>query len=190
MYHRITLWLKFLILLWLLTSCDLSSNVAPTSQPASQTTNTNPSRPYPLPSGRPYPLATIPTALKTPVPPAAPPQPASGKASLAGVVYSPRMSMVLPQTQFYLTLGVGENNREIPPILIGPQETKGDIKAITDTKGQFVLKDIQPNNYYLIVWAPTYWIPAINSNIDPTPRLIQLQPNQQVQLGVVTVPWP
>jgi hypothetical protein len=100
------------------------------------------------------------------------------------------VSRVLAGTFFYLTRGVGEGQRTIPQLLIGPNDDRGDIRGQTDSKGQFALSDIPPGNYFLIVWAPYNWIPAENSPTDQTPRLIQLAPNQREALGVVIVPWP
>lgn len=149
--------------------------------------NFPPSYPYPgfqeLPSGDPRPIL-----VQAPIDA---PQPSPGRASISGVLYSYTMSRVLPQTMFYLTRAVGDDNRLIPAWLIGPQPEKGDIRGWTDAYGQFTLNDIPPGNYYLIVWSPYDWIPANNTdNHDLTPRLIVLEENQKKLLGIVYVSWP
>ena len=79
----------------------------------------------------------------------------------------------------------------MPVFLIGPEKSAGDIQGETDEGGRFVLNDIPPGNYYLIVWAPPYnWVPAENSSTDPTPRLIQLQAGKGEEMGIVYVAWP
>jgi len=91
---------------------------------------------------------------------------------------------------FYLTQAVGNSNSEIPTWLIGPEVEKGDIRGWTDTQGQFALNNIPPGKYYLIVWAPYDWIPAVKSDNDPSPLLIELSASQRQILGIVYVPWP
>ena len=116
------------------------------------------------------------------------PAPSSGKASVGGVIYTYTFSKILPGATFYLTHAVGEK-KQLPPLLVGPVQEAGDVTGITDDKGQFVLTNVPPGSYYLIVWSPPYtW--EIGEKQDRTPRLIELQANQTESLGVVYLPWP
>ncbi len=150
-------------------------------------TQSKPGNPYPGPEviaqGREV-------SIQFPVAPSDAPQPSSGKASISGALYSYTISRSLPRTIFYLTRAVGEGNKRMPSILIGPEEERGDIRGLTNEKSQFTLNNIAPGNYYLIVWAPYDWIPAVNSSDDPSLRLIELTAGQSKALGIVYVPWP
>ena len=118
------------------------------------------------------------------------PKPDAGKASISGLVYSPRMQIGVIKTGFYLTKGIGVNDRQISPILIGPDETKGDIRGYTDEKGVFRVNNLEPGNYYIILAAPNDWVPFERDATSAVPRLIELKANEQLALGVLYVPWP
>lgn len=118
------------------------------------------------------------------------PIPEAGKAAISGVLYTFSGQGPIPGTLFYLTPGRGDNNQDPPAVLVGPQEDKGDISGTSDSKGWIALNDIPPGNYFLVVWAPYNWILASESEVDDTPRLITLEPDQQLNLGVIYVSWP
>lgn len=90
---------------------------------------------------------------------------------------------------FYLTPAVGEDHRQMPTFLIGPHENAEDVRGYTDSNGQFVLDNVPPGNYYLIVWAPYDWVPAETSRADATPLLLELAPDQKKPLGIVYLGW-
>jgi hypothetical protein len=140
-----------------------------------------------------YPIAeggqNLPTQI-TPNPPADAPQPEPGKASISGTLYSPTQKMVIPDTQFYLTLGWGEDQREVPPVFIGPQVDKGDINLSSDSQGNFSANNIPPGNYYLVVWAPMTWDIAQISESDTQPYLLEIRSDQKYPLGIVYISWP
>lgn len=117
-----------------------------------------------------------------------PPIPEPGKASVSGLLYSFTGKGPIPGTLFYLT-PVGELD-DPPNVLVGPRSDQGDIRGISDDKGQIVLNNVPPGNYYLVVWAPYNWILAVESETDATPRLIILEPNQRVNLGIIYLSWP
>ena len=142
---------------------------------------------YPGPgatAARPSPIAA------TPVSPAAPPASKSGTAAISGVLYSYTIHNIIVQAPFYLTRAGGIDGRQLPPIIIGPDDKKGDIGGMSDDKGQFVVTDIPPGNWYLIVNAPADWIPAEISDKQQTPRLLELTADSQVSLGVVYLSYP
>ena len=91
---------------------------------------------------------------------------------------------------FYLTPAVGPDKRSMPSILIGPEESQGDIRGKTDASGIFTLNGIPSGNYFLIVWSPYNWPEADISATDPTPRLIELKAQQGEPLGAVYAGWP
>ena len=174
-----------------LMSCQTSTELPlPTSASAFI-----PSEVYPAPQNEisTYPMGdgeqTLPTQI-TPNPPADAPQPEPGKASISGTLYSPTQKMVIPDTQFYLTLGWGEDQREVPPVFIGPQVDKGDINLISDSQGNYSANNIPPGNYYLVVWAPMTWDIAQISESDTQPYLLEIRSDQKYPLGIVYISWP
>lgn len=118
------------------------------------------------------------------------PEPEPGKAAISGVLYTFMGEGPIPGTLFYLTPGRGDENRDPPSVLVGPREGQGDVRGDSNEKGWIALNDIPPGNYFLIVWAPYDWIVATESEFDDTPRLITLEPDQQLNLGVIYVSWP
>lgn len=117
-----------------------------------------------------------------------PPVPEPGKASISGLLYSISGKGPIPGTLYYLT---PSKEPDTPPnILVGPRDKGGDVRGTSDDQGRVVLNNIPPGSYYLVVWAPYNWVLAVESDIDMTPRVITLQANQQVNLGVVYLPWP
>ncbi len=142
----------------------------------------------PLPTHPPSPLSTPQNAK--PVAPAEAPPPIAGKASISGLLLSSRTGAIIPDTMFYLTPAVGPDKRSMPPILIGPEESQGDIRGKSDVTGAFTLNGIPPGNYFLIVWSPYNWPEADVSATDITPRLIELKAQQAEPLGDVYAGWP
>lgn len=130
------------------------------------------------------------SSIAAPQPPT-PPSPQPGKASVSGILYTFTGNAPIPGTIFYLTPAKEEDNGPRPPmVLVGPHEDQGDYRGTSGPHGEFTINDIEPGNYYLAVWAPYTWVLAINSPSDFTPRLIQLSPNDQINLGLVYVSWP
>jgi hypothetical protein len=119
------------------------------------------------------------------------PIPEEGKASIGGVLYNYLGRGVLPGTVFYLTPAVEEGGTIRPPVVyVGPREEAGDVRGQSGKQGQLIVNNIPPGKYYLAVWAPYDWILVVESETDPTPRLIVLEPDQQANLGIVYISWP
>jgi hypothetical protein len=91
---------------------------------------------------------------------------------------------------FYLTHALGDDHRLMPPVLMGPNDQNGDIRAYSNPKGQFSLHDVTPGNYFLIVSAPYNWAVGQISGTDSTPLLIELAAGDRKVLGIVYLPWP
>jgi hypothetical protein len=98
--------------------------------------------------------------------------------------------MVLPGTQAYLTPGWDDDQRSLPAAFVGPQPEKGDILFFSDNVGNFSIKNIPPGNYYLVVWAPLNWVVAQISETEAIPLLLEIKPDQRVNLGIVYLAWP
>jgi hypothetical protein len=150
----------------------------PASVPAS------PSYPGPAQMVTPYAIGELPEpVLKAG-------QPAEGLASLSGLLFAYPGRIKLADTVFYLTPAMGDNN-DVPVVFTGPDPEVGDITGRTDENGEFVLNDIPPGNFYLVVWSPQNWSLAVTST-DPStiPLLISLTPSQSLDLGVIQTEWP
>jgi hypothetical protein len=118
------------------------------------------------------------------------PETKNGKTYLRGILYSYTIDSIIPGTGIYLTPAVGDNNDEFPTMLVGPQESRGDTTTFSNLEGIFEFNDVEPGNYYLIVWAPLSWSVVINSETDQQPMLIELSADQQLDMGIALVSWP
>jgi hypothetical protein len=119
------------------------------------------------------------------------PAPQEGKASLSGVLYSPGVNRIIPGTQFYLTPAIEDNGQlYIPTMFVGPQVDKGDVAGMSNEKGQIMLDNVPPGNYYLAVWAIYNWPLAFGANDDKLPLLITVKAGDQRDLGLLYVEWP
>jgi hypothetical protein len=128
-------------------------------------------------------------AIPLEVPPDVP-VPEAGKAAISGVLYSIAGQSPIPGTLFYLTPGRGESQQDPPTVLAGPREENGDIRGTSDAKGWVSLSNVPSGNYYLVMWAPLDWLIALESEDDQTPRLIALEPDEQLNLELIHMTWP
>lgn len=171
------------LILRLLAACMLLAACARVPQPTIPTpTATPPPSPSaePTPSAAPHELVLI-----------EPPEPESSSVgSLAGALYSLSGRGPIPGTTFFLTAATGEGRTAPPSVLTGAKTTAGDILATSGANGEFAFDAIPPGRYYLAVWAPYDWILAVQSETDDTPRLIEVEAGQRLDLGRVDVPWP
>jgi hypothetical protein len=119
-----------------------------------------------------------------------PPTPAAGKASISGMLYSYAISRALPETVFYLTEPMIADGKVAYLVMLGPRKEIGDVFGVSDQSGGFVLSNIPPGDYCLLVWAPYDWIPAETSSQTHSPLLIRLAANQALDLGMIQLPWP
>lgn len=119
-----------------------------------------------------------------------PPETDAGKALLFGVLYSYTVNMVIPGTAVYLTPAIGENNDRVPPTLVGPQESRGDFVTTTDINGLILFNNVTPGNYYLIVWAPLNWTIVETSEVGQVPKIISVNADERIDIGIAYVSWP
>jgi hypothetical protein len=119
------------------------------------------------------------------------PAPQEGMASLSGVLYSPVVNRIIPGTQYYLTPAIEDNGQLfIPSMFVGPKEERGDVAGTTNEKGQLMLDNIPPGNYYLAVWTIYNWPLAFGAQEDALPLLITVAAGDQQDLGLLYVEWP
>jgi hypothetical protein len=173
----------------LLTACSSNvTTVSPTNVPSGTgypaMTGTQSADAYPGPNIAPNPTVDI-NKIN---PPKDAPQPENGKASISGILYSKTSFTALTNFLVYLTPAQGPDKNLVPPVLVGPLEDKGDVKAITDQTGKFEINNLAPGNYYFIVRNPTTYDVATVSMDTDTPRMITLSENQRLPLGIVIVP--
>lgn len=142
---------------------------------------------YPAPEGS---GAEVQPGMSVPVPPNDAPVPEAGMGSVSGVIYSFTIQMTLPDTDFYLSPGWGDNRKDPPAAFLGPQPEKGDIPLKADSTGAFSAANIPPGFYYLAVSAPLNWAAGVNSPEDSAMRLIEIKADEKTVLGVVYVSWP
>lgn len=116
-------------------------------------------------------------------------KPISGKASFSGIIYSYVMHQLIPNTAFYITPAIGKD-KSFPPIIAGPNVEQGDIYGFTDNNGGIVLNNIEPGNYYLIVWSPYNWTFAVIDMEEEKPMLFKLDEDKLLNSGVILVQWP
>lgn len=119
------------------------------------------------------------------------PIPKDGMASLSGLLYSPAINRIIPGTQFYLTPAIEDNGQlYIPSMFVGPQVEKGDVLGFSNEKGQIVLDNVPPGNYYMAVWTVYNWPLAFGAQEDNLPLLITVKAGEQRDLGLLYVEWP
>jgi hypothetical protein len=167
-------------------------------------TTTSPSSPAHTPSvqgaGRaPTPIAAEPKTFESPLtvesPLPTPPislvveTPKPGRSSVSGVIWSMGGNGPIPGTSLYLT-PVQSVDPESQPLILGPQNDRGDVRGVSDAEGRFVFANIPSGRYFLYVWAPLNWIAATqNPNTEDLFQIV-LAPDAVVDLGRVDVPWP
>jgi hypothetical protein len=140
----------------------------------------------------PLPTATVEVSPVAPTTPAieVPPPRESGLASLGGTLVTIYGDGPIPGTVFYLTRAIDDNGARPPSVLSGYHADRGDVRGTSGDHGELVLDAVPPGRYYLAVWAPYNWILAVESETDDTPRLIEVEAGQRLDLGRVDVPWP
>lgn len=176
-----------LLISWLITACAVNTPTPSSSDlayPVALPTST-------LSANEAYPTFRA-TPILTPVAPMEAPPPQPGKGSISGVLYAyAGVTGVLRGTTFYLTPAIGEDKRQIPPFLYGPDTNQGDIISITaDDTGFFALDNVPPGNYFIVVWAPLNWIPAEVSPTVNQARIVEVTEGGQNALGVLYLAWP
>lgn len=188
MRKRLYLFLQSLLLAGMMTAC---SNIGVGELTVVSKTSAPQQEGYPvvetLVAG--YPGQNTGAVFQTPEPPRDVPLPSEGKGVVSGVLYSMNAKVLIPGTLLYLTPAVGPEKRSVPPILTGPNESKGDIQGVSNDKGQFILTDVPPGNYFLVVSSPLSWSLAETPETGQ-PRLIEVAPDKIVPLGVVNLSWP
>jgi hypothetical protein len=142
---------------------------------------------YPAPLGRLEHKATVyPEGIFPPTPFFAPNVEKSAGA-IFGVLFSINYRMTIPDTELFLRI---VNDNDPLAFITGPDKSRGDIVGISDNQANFVIGNIPPERYWIIVWSPYGWDLANTSNTDTTPMIVTVQGNSTRNLGVVFVVWP
>jgi len=115
------------------------------------------------------------------------PDPSPGLGSLSAILYTPIQSRVIKNTAFYLMPAIGENNT-VPPIISGPDEKQGDVHGFTTNEGFLIMNNINPGQYYLVVWSPYNW--TLAENEEGIPLLIEIISGSKNNMEIINVPWP
>lgn len=182
-----TLSLRVIVALLMCQACSST----PINEAQQTPNNTKTTETYPAynPDFSSYPAPNFSTSI-TPEPPSSFNTLSSGKASVSGVLYSYTARMIIPATQLYLTPAVGDDQKQVPLVFIGPQISAGDIQTVTNEKGQFLISNVPPDNYYLAVWSPVGWSIAYQAEGSTEPLLIELIADQATALNIVYLAWP
>jgi len=130
------------------------------------------------------PVATVPIQPESLVVPT----PSPGKGILTGKLYTVTGNGPIPYTIFYLVPAIdGAEEKSLPEVL-SPQKARGDIQGKSDGQGMFVVQDIPPDEYYMLIWRPYSWL--VVENPDSTPRLISVEADHILDLETVSLAWP
>lgn len=195
---------SILLMLFLITGCGGNPQPASTGTgsatpgyPATQQIDGYPAPQqvsgYPAPGDSTAEAAQGFTPMKTYAPGELPPapsagDPADGKGSISGVLFSTSYHAAIPKTMFYLAPGTGEKLDEVPPVITGPGAN--DLVFSTDENGEFNIPNIPPGVYYLIMSAPPYdWALGYQ---DTTPTLLKMtvEAGTKNDYGVIYIYWP
>jgi hypothetical protein len=142
---------------------------------------------YPSPAG--ITITPLPVGM-LPEPPQDAVEPDPGKASVSGNLFSYTQRVIIPETEFFLTPAVGPEKNDVPPVIVAPDPSRGEIIGRSDSSGNISLNDVPPGKYFLVVWSPLSWSVAQNSDTDINPMLIELTADSQNPLGVIYLSWP
>jgi hypothetical protein len=186
--HPLKLRFMSLIMSAFLSACGLGPSPNPTSLPGQVTP---PGDAYPAVANVTQDQAGVTADIfRTPEVDTNLPAPTAGKAVLGGSLYSFTTKVLVPDTLVYLTPAVGQDHDVVPAIITGPDEAQGDVRGQSNMGGQFVIIDIPPGNYFLVVATPLNWVVAVTDEGSKTPLLIELTADKTKSLGVVYLSWP
>ncbi len=111
-----------------------------------------------------------------------------GTGTISGELFSVSNNAPIPKTMFFLISAVGEEH-DIPSIITGPR--KDDLLYYTNGMGKFIIYNIKPGFYYLVMSAPPYdWAIGFQNTSNLEPLLIEVKPNEIIPLDRIIIYWP
>jgi hypothetical protein len=120
-----------------------------------------------------------------------PPTPQPGKASISALLYSNSWGQVIPGNLIYFTPMIEDNGKEYPPSFFsGPDQAKGDIPFYSDEYGRVSADDVTPGHYILAVWTVYDYIIIEDPGNPGAPRIFDVKPGDQIDLGLMELGWP
>lgn len=109
-------------------------------------------------------------------------------ASIQGVVHVLSDNTVINKGLLYLKI-VNNKDTKVPSLILGdPRLDDGDIIGVTNEEGFFIIDNILPGEYYIVVQYPPYWTLVQKSAQVSDPLIISLQPNADIKLGDLYIP--
>ncbi len=140
-----------------------------------------------------------PLATESPISPLPPPVvannalplPASeaGKATVGGEIFTYTGNGPVPGTYFYL-YHLQDSATELPAVMGSARPEQGDISGKTDEQGRFLLNNVLPGDYFLVIWAPLNWLVIPQSRSEDSPRVFSIKADERVDLGKLELAWP
>jgi hypothetical protein len=120
-----------------------------------------------------------------------PPTPQPGKASLSALLFSNSWGQVIPGNLIYFTPMIKDNGKEYPPSFFsGPDQAKGDIPLYSDEYGRISADNVTPGHYVLAVWTVYDYIIIEDPSNPGAPRIFDIKPGDQIDLGLMELGWP
>lgn len=120
-----------------------------------------------------------------------PQAPEPGMASLSALLFSNSVGHVIPGNLAYLAPTIEENGQVYPPSgFAGPDETKGDVRFYSDEYGRINANNVPPGSYVLAVWTVYDYIVVEDPNTPGYPIIFDIKPGDQLNLGLLQLPWP
>jgi len=151
------------------------------SYPPAQSTNIvvddNPG--YPAPSGDPY-ILDYPDRINIPSP-----SPDTGIV-VGRMIIDDGLDSPYLAPAIYLGSAIKPSNPDYPPLI--SLDLVNDRLATQDINGNFVIDNIQPGDYGLIIWSPYSQTLITDSTDSSSPLVISIVPGSVLDLGTIVIP--
>lgn len=112
---------------------------------------------------------------------------AEGQAAFTGIAYSVRFENAIPETAWYM---VPAKSLDTPLVLAGPEADEAKYSGKSGADGRITVENLEPGDYFLVIWAPYGWIPAATAPDGEVPLVISMKAGEQRDFGQLLFPWP